>query len=403
MMRVLVIDDDPFARSLLVRQLAALAIRAIELADSGQAALSRLEQGQPDFEVLIVDLNMPGMDGVQFLRHLAQRRFRGGLVLVSGEDDRILRAAAKLAAVGRLRVVGTLHKPFALEELRQALGSALTPFADTSRMQDLRRPFDAQDLREAIAAGQLVNHYQPQVRLDDGAVAGVEALVRWQHPDAGLVFPSEFIALSERSGLSDELAQTVLTGALRAARHWRAAGLALRVSVNMAMDNLFALDLPEAIVSAAADAGVPVDGIVLEVTESQVTRDLGRLLDVATRLRMKRVGLAIDDFGTGFSSLVQLRDIPFDELKVDRSFVHGASASPPLQAILKSSLDLARQLGLRSVAEGVEDREDWDCLRALGCDLAQGYLIARPMPAADLPNWVSEWRGRKHVLDARSP
>ncbi len=402
-MRVLVIDDDPFARALLVRQLAALAIRDIELADSGQAALSRLEQGEPDFEVLIVDLNMPGMDGVQFLRHLAQRRFRGGLVLVSGEDDRILRSAAKLAAFGRLRVAGTLRKPFALEALRQALGGALTPFVDTGRMQELRRPYAAQELREAIAAGQLINHYQPQVRLSDGAVAGVEALVRWQHPDAGLVFPSEFIALSERSGLSDELAQTVLTGALRAARHWRAAGLDLRVSVNMAMDNLFALDLPEAIVSAAADAGIPVDCIVLEVTESQMTRDLSRLLDVATRLRMKRVGLAIDDFGTGFSSLVQLRDVPFDELKVDRSFVHGASASPHLQAFLKSSLDLARQLGLRSVAEGVEDREDWDCLRALGCDLAQGYLIARPMPAAEVPNWVSEWRGRTHGLCARTP
>ena len=394
-MRILVIDDDPFARSMAVKQLAALAIHDVELADSGQAALSRLERGEPGFDALIVDLNMPGMDGVQFLRHLARRRFRGGLLLVSGEDDRILRSVAKLAAAGRLRLLGTLHKPFARERLGQALG-ALPSFADTNVMQEAGRTYAAQELRDAIAAGQLVNHYQPQVRLGDGGVAGVEALVRWRHPSDGLVFPSAFVPLAEQSGLSDALAHAVLAAALRAARQWREDGLELRVSVNLAMDNLFALDLPETVLSAAVAAGVPVDCVVLEVTESQVTRDLNKLLEVATRLRMKRVGLDIDDFGTGFSSLAQLRDVPFDELKLDRGFVHGASADPALLAILKSTLDMARQLGLRTVAEGVEDRADWDCLRALACDLAQGYLIARPMPADDVPAWASEWLGQGH-------
>ena len=384
-MRVLVIDDDPFARSLLARQLSELAIQEVELVDSGEAALSRLARGMPAFDALIVDLNMPGMDGVQFLRHLARQRFRGGLVLVSGEDADILRSVAKLASARRLRVAGTLHKPIALESLGQALGAVPT-FAESTVMGDMRRTYDEQDLRKAIATGQLVNFYQPQVRMIDGAVAGVEALVRWQHPDDGLVFPSDFIPLVEQSGLSDELAGAVLAGALRAARQWRGAGLELRVSVNVAMDNLFALDLPEKVVNAAAEAGVPAECVVLEITESQVTRDLDRLLDVATRLRLKRVGLAIDDFGTGYSSLAQLRDVPFDELKLDRSFVHGASSNPQLQAILRATLDMARQLGLRTVAEGVEDREDWDNLRDMACDFAQGYLIARPMPAEAILN-----------------
>ncbi|MBK8526517.1 MAG: EAL domain-containing response regulator [Rubrivivax sp.] len=394
-MRVLVIDDDPFARSLLARQLSELAIQEVELVDSGEAALSRLARGMPAFDALIVDLNMPGMDGVQFLRHLARQRFRGGLVLVSGEDADILRSVAKLASARRLRVAGTLHKPIALESLGQALGAVPT-FAESTVMGDMRRTYDEQDLRKAIATGQLVNFYQPQVRMIDGAVAGVEALVRWQHPDDGLVFPCEFIPLVERSGLSDELAGTVLAGALRAARQWRGAGLELRVSVNVAMDNLFALDLPEKVVNAAAEAGVPAECVVLEITESQVTRDLDRLLDVATRLRLKRVGLAIDDFGTGYSSLAQLRDVPFDELKLDRSFVHGASSNPQLQAILRATLDMARQLGLRTVAEGVEDREDWDNLRDMACDFAQGYLIARPMPAEAILNWSSDWRAKGH-------
>ena len=394
-MRVLVIDDDPFARSLLARQLSELAIQEVELVDSGKAALSRLARGMPAFDALIVDLNMPGMDGVQFLRHLARQRFRGGLVLVSGEDADILRSVAKLASARRLRVAGTLHKPIALESLGQALGAVPT-FAESTVMGDMRRTYDEQDLRKAIATGQLVNFYQPQVRMIDGAVAGVEALVRWQHPDDGLVFPSDFIPLVEQSGLSDELAGAVLAGALRAARQWRGAGLELRVSVNVAMDNLFALDLPEKVVNAAAEAGVPAECVVLEITESQVTRDLDRLLDVATRLRLKRVGLAIDDFGTGYSSLAQLRDVPFDELKLDRSFVHGASSNPQLQAILRATLDMARQLGLRTVAEGVEDREDWDNLRDMACDFAQGYLIARPMPAEAILNWSSDWRAKGH-------
>ncbi|MBK7261774.1 MAG: EAL domain-containing response regulator [Rubrivivax sp.] len=394
-MRVLVIDDDPFARSLLARQLSELAIQEVELVDSGEAALSRLARGMPAFDALIVDLNMPGMDGVQFLRHLARQRFRGGLVLVSGEDADILRSVAKLASARRLRVAGTLHKPIALESLGQALGAVPT-FAESTVMGDMRRTYDEQDLRKAIATGQLVNFYQPQVRMIDGAVAGVEALVRWQHPDDGLVFPSDFIPLVEQSGLSDELAGAVLAGALRAARQWRGAGLELRVSVNVAMDNLFALDLPEKVVNAAAEAGVPAECVVLEITESQVTRDLDRLLDVATRLRLKRVGLAIDDFGTGYSSLAQLRDVPFDELKLDRSFVHGASSNPQLQAILRATLDMARQLGLRTVAEGVEDREDWDNLRDMACDFAQGYLIARPMPAEAILNWSSDWRAKGH-------
>lgn len=394
-MRVLVIDDDPFARSLLARQLSELAIQEVELVDSGEAALSRLARGMPAFDALIVDLNMPGMDGVQFLRHLARQRFRGGLVLVSGEDADILRSVAKLASARRLRVAGTLHKPIALESLGQALGAVPT-FAESTVMGDMRRTYDERDLRKAIATGQLVNFYQPQVRMIDGAVAGVEALVRWQHPDDGLVFPSDFIPLVEQSGLSDELAGAVLAGALRAARQWRGAGLELRVSVNVAMDNLFALDLPEKVVNAAAEAGVPAECVVLEITESQVTRDLDRLLDVATRLRLKRVGLAIDDFGTGYSSLAQLRDVPFDELKLDRSFVHGASSNPQLQAILRATLDMARQLGLRTVAEGVEDREDWDNLRDMACDFAQGYLIARPMPAEAILNWSSDWRAKGH-------
>jgi EAL domain-containing protein (putative c-di-GMP-specific phosphodiesterase class I) len=258
----------------------------------------------------------------------------------------------------------------------------------------VRSGYDGAQLRQAIDGRQLVNHYQPQVELGSAEVVGVEALVRWQHPTDGLVYPDRFIAAAEAAGLIDALADAVIAAALADARRWLDQGLALRLSINVSIDNLKALDLPDRIARQAQAAGIAPEAIVLEITETQAMRDPVALLDIAARLRLKRVGLAIDDFGTGYSSLEKLRDIPFDEMKIDRGFVHGAARDGALRAILEANFALARQLGLGSVAEGVEDRDDWDCVQALGCHLAQGWFIARAMPANDVAAWVHTWRAR---------
>lgn len=205
------------------------------------------------------------------------------------------------------------------------------------------------------------------------------------------MFPDQFIAMAEEHGLIDALTGVVLTGALRQARLWQDAGLSLHVAVNVSMDNLAALEFTDFVVREVGKAGVPLTSLVLEVTESRLMKDSLGPLDILARLRLKRIGLSIDDFGTGHSSLAQLRDIPFDELKVDRSFVHGAYRDASLRAIVEASLGMARQLGMKTVAEGVEEQADWDFLRAAGCDLAQGYFIAKPMPAADLAGWIADW------------
>ena len=239
-----------------------------------------------------------------------------------------------------------------------------------------------------------MNYYQPKVAVANGRVVGVEALVRWRHPVDGLVFPDQFIGVAEAHGLIDALTRGVLHETLAQAKVWREAGLALRVAVNVSMDNLHDVEFANFIGEQTANAGVAVQDVVLEVTESRLMGDLRTPLDVLTRLRLKRFGLSIDDFGTGHSSLAQLRDLPFDELKIDRGFVHDAWKNATLGAIFNASLHLARQLGMEVVAEGVEDRDDWDFLRRSGCDLAQGYFIARPMPAADLPTWIDSWKQR---------
>ena len=181
---------------------------------------------------------------------------------------------------------------------------------------------------------------------------------------------------------------------LTQARRWRDMGLALRMSINVSMNNLASLEFPDFIAGRAAAAGVSPEEVVLEVTESRLMKDLRAPLEVLARLRLKRFSVSIDDFGTGHSSLAQLRDFPFDELKVDRGFVHGAFEDETLRAIYQASLGLARQLNMDVVAEGVEDRDDWDFVRRTHCSLAQGYFIARPMPADALPGWLRVWDAR---------
>ena len=390
--RIMLLDDEPFMLKLIARLLENLGFTALSPYSSGAAALSALDaaSGRPD--LILLDLNMPEMDGIEFVRHLVERGYEGSLVLISGEDERMLQAASKLVQAHKIRMLGHLQKPVSPAALA-ALLAQWTPPA-IGRLRTAKAEYDVEAVRAAIANGELVNYYQPKVAVADSRVVGVETLVRWRHPVDGMVFPDQFIGVAEAGGLIDELTRVVLSAALAQSRAWRDAGLDLRVAVNVSMDNLSGLGFADFVAAAAASAGVPAAEIVLEVTESRLMADLRAPLEILTRLRLKRVRLSIDDFGTGHSSLAQLRDIPFDELKIDRSFVHGAHGDPTLRAILESNLNLARQLGMETVAEGVEDQADWDFLRGTQCDLAQGYFIARPMPAADLPGWIESWKIR---------
>jgi EAL domain-containing protein (putative c-di-GMP-specific phosphodiesterase class I)/DNA-binding NarL/FixJ family response regulator len=397
-LRALAVDDETFQLKLISRQLAKLGIADTRTCDSAAAALSLLRSEPGSFDLICCDLQMPHMDGVEFLRHLGEMQFKGALVLISGEDERILRTAERLAKAHGLQVVGALHKPVSPEQLARAVDAAGQSSPQRSRNPGGQRIYTGDEVAAAIDGGQLVNWYQPTVELSTGRVRGVECLVRWQHPEDGLVMPDRFIGVAEHNGLIDALTRAVLESALQQARYWQDAGLPLQVSVNVSMDNLTDHAFPQQVSAALERAGLPASRLVLEVTETRLMRDPLATLDILTRLRLKRVSLSIDDFGTGHSSLSQLRDVPFDELKVDRGFVDGASQNAELRTLLLASLDLASQLGLRTVAEGVEKIADWKLLQAHNCDLAQGYFIGRPMPCAALPAWMADWEQRHPAL-----
>lgn len=397
-MKTLVIDDDALMLKVLGRQLELLDRGETTLCDRAQDAITLLEQQGHLISLVFCDLQMPEIDGVEFVRHLARIGYRGGLVLISGEDERLLQTVQRLAKAHQMQVLGALKKPVSNAQLRQILDHE--PVRPALPLAQPAPAFGDEELAHAISAGELVNHYQPKVDLVSGELAGVEALVRWQHPRAGLVYPDRFISTAESHGLIDGLTRAVLVNALRQAGSWLRAGLPLQMAVNVSMDNLAALDFPDRVARLADGAGVALSNLTLEVTESRLMHDPRASLEILTRLRLKRITLSIDDFGTGHSSLAQLRDIPFDELKLDRGFIDGVSKDAALRAIVEATLAMARQLGIKSVAEGVEDPADWRLLRRLGCDVAQGYLIGRPMPGQDLQDWRDAWELRRAGLMA---
>ncbi|RBY94363.1 hypothetical protein DQ244_03310 [Blastococcus sp. TBT05-19] len=253
------------------------------------------------------------------------------------------------------------------------------------------------DLRRAVRDDELVVHYQPRVRLSDGRVLGVEALVRWQHPVRGLVPPSEFVPLAEQTGLIGALTDAVLGQALAACRRWRDEGLDLTVAVNLSVRGLFDAGLADRIAALLHYLDLPASCLELEITESAAMRDPGRALEVLHRLRDAGIALSVDDYGTGHASLAYLTRLPVSTLKIDRSFVQTMELDASDRTIVRSTIDLAHGLGLRVVAEGVETRAAWDELGRLGCDDAQGYWLARPQPFEDVAPCVAALRERPAV------
>ena len=284
------------------------------------------------------------------------------------------------------------HADVAMYQAKEA--HAGTAVYDPSQdVNDEARLSLAGELRRAIAAQELELHFQPKAELETGRIVGVEALVRWRHPERGSIPPGEFVPIAERTGLIKLLSRNVLESAVGQCGQWRASGLDLHVAVNLTIPDLLDLELPDFVGSLLAETGVRPDQLELEITETTILADPFRVRQVLSRLNEMGLRLAIDDFGTGYSSLAYLRRLPLHTIKVDRSFVADMCGNANDATIVRSTIDLGRNLGLEVVAEGVETEETWDALRTLGCTLAQGYLISRPLPAAELTTLLEDRAG----------
>ena len=353
-------------------------------------AIQFFEKNKPGDEnsILILDLNMPDMDGIEVMRRLAETGYTLPLILVSGYDMGVLHSAEQLARAHSLEIIASLSKPLKMEALREILQVYSQAGVDakiSSISNELQ--LTASELNTAIHSNQLVVHYQPQIDIKSGALVGVEALVRWQHPEHGLIYPDLFIPLAEKKDLISGLTEQVIKQAVEQILNWKSVGLIIHVSVNISAENITSLTLPEQLIDLLNHHELDASMLTLEVTESALMSELVTSLDILTRLRMKGIGLSIDDFGTGHSSLSQLYRVPFTELKVDKSFVMNMQHDEDAKGIVKTCIMLGHELNMKVVAEGVEDKEIMALLYEMGCDIAQGYHIAKPMPADKLLEW----------------
>jgi len=239
-------------------------------------------------------------------------------------------------------------------------------------------------------------HYQPKIELQSGELAGVEALVRWQHPDHGLLYPDAFISIAEGSvELIGRLTEFVLNTALRKAIEWRDQGDNLSFSFNLSATSLMDLKLPDNILQILRIHRFKPEMTILEITESVAMEDPSRTMDILTRFRLMNIRLSIDDFGTGYSSLVQLYRLPFNEMKIDKSFVMKSMVDKEAAAIVRITIELGHSFGLTVVAEGIEDQETYDWLKELGCEIGQGYFISKPIDARGFPVWMQQHKDQQ--------
>jgi EAL domain-containing protein (putative c-di-GMP-specific phosphodiesterase class I) len=368
MMRLIAIDDEPIMLRL-VELLAAQSGIESRTTTNPDEFLSLARDWPPDF--VLVDLQMPNLDGLEVLRALAELRTKASVILMSAFEPKVLQVVRSIGESFGLTMGETLQKPITATNFARSL-------AQPTSARTITR-IDALSL--AIDRGELTLHWQPIIDLESNRITGMEALCRWQHPDQGLIYPDAFIPLAETSGMSQRLSAWVLNNAFAQAAEWKRCGATPRVAINISPEAFEATEFVELLEALRIEHGLASNQICLELTESSAARHPTRLRESITRLRLRNYHVALDDFGTGTSTLQQIQALPCTELKIDKSFVLQMAYSEEASAIVRSILALASALDVKVIAEGIESEEIARLLQQGGCQMGQGYFFARPMPA----------------------
>jgi EAL domain-containing protein (putative c-di-GMP-specific phosphodiesterase class I)/FixJ family two-component response regulator len=389
---LLVVDDDQDIVETICAIGARAGFRTVSSTSSGRLR-ELVDTAKPD--AIVLDLQMPGDDGVSALRYLADARCAAKILLVTGMDERTIASAEQYGLRRGLAVVGAVQKPFDPDELRERL----------ERTHAAIRPLTGADLAQAIDNGELAVHYQPIIRRfadNTWDVAAVEALLRWNHPIRGLLTPDAFVSMGEEYGLSVAMTDFVLQRGIEQLKGWEAQRLRLGLRVNISATLIADVGFPDRLERLLVAQSVDPESLALEITETAMLEQTPEAFDILTRLRIKQIGLSIDDFGTGYSSLTQLFRMPFNEMKIDRSLVSRISESKEASIMVDALIGLAHKLNLTACAEGVEDRATLEALGKFGVDFAQGYFVSTPVPAAEIPRIVAHWDGQQRHPNLRS-
>lgn len=378
-LNVAVVEDDDFQRKMIVKLVQLLNISSVFGAADGQQAMEIIRGRNGNaIDIVISDLNMPGMDGLEFLRKLGEEHHNIAIVIISALGGKLLTSAGKMARMYGIKLLGVIEKPITKGQLEKLLAK-YERSENKWQQPDVSSSFTLEEILGGIHERQFEPFLQPKIDLKTGMVVGMEALARWIHPEKQVVGPFAFIPQLEVNGMIDDLTFLMIEKSAAACCAVHDKGYLLTVSVNLSLVSLSDTALADKITRLVKKTGLSPRYVTLEITETAAMTDVAHALENLARLCMNGFTLSIDDYGTGYSSLQQLTRIPFGELKIDQSFVKDLADNEASRIVIESSIDMARRLKVRSVAEGVETQQDWDMLKRAGCDIAQGYFIAKPM------------------------
>lgn len=388
---ILLVDDDPVQLAILGSYFSSRGVEHIHEAVNGITALEIIEQHHDEIGLILCDLKMPEMDGIEFMRHLKDSPFEGPIAILSSADRFLIESAEKLAKIHGLNVIGTIRKPMSKDKL-DALVAKVSHKVTKAPVNEQPK-VNAEFLLKAIEEGQILPWYQPKTEVSTLRVVAVEALARWVHPELGIINPDIFIPLAEQQGLMEPLTMAIIDAAIRDAQIWKAAGISIKIAINVTSEILENVAFPDLFLDKVRDSGIDKSRFIFEVTEAGVLDANVRTMEVLARLRIKDIDISIDDFGTGFSNMEQLKKFPYSELKIDQAFISDGLTDTFANASVHASVTLGRELNMRLIAEGVETREQWDYVADQGIDQIQGYFIAKAMPAANFQTWYQECGG----------
>jgi len=384
-LNVLVVDDSNVQRSHVMNMCLERGVGRVVGAINGVDAVDKLQEIK--FDLVFIDLEMPIMDGVELSRKIAKEQLAKSVIILSSKDPSLISSIGTMAESDGLNVLGTFKKPMQVKDLENSL-NRLTSNNNAIESHKIYNRLELSDIVNGIKEQQITLCYQPKLTCKGLLLKGVEALARWNHPKLGFVSPVEFITAAEEFGIISELTHYLFDIALKQKVHWRDHGVNFHLAFNLSPLSLADNGLADKILTQVELHQIEPKEIVLEVTENAICGEISTAIETLAKLRLKGFKLAIDDYGTGFANAQQLSRVPATELKLDRILVDNVATRPQQLAILRSTVNLAKDLGLNTVAEGVESFDDFKLLLKLNVDLVQGYYFAKPMDAKTLVHWL---------------
>ena len=392
--QIMVIDDEPLYGELIqnVAELHDIATIGVHDTDYFEAEL----KAHPNVELIFLDLNMPKRDGIEILRSLGDQEFKGDIILMSGFDESVLESAYSLASEHKLSLKKPITKPFSVKEVGQLIQThefeSIEDLLEPNTQQIKKRTpqlLSVDEISYALENRGLELHYQPQVSLQTNEIVGFECLARIRRYNGELVYPDRFISVIEGSFPPALFLEKVFDNVISDIKD-PLAGLEQHISVNLSAVDLQRLDFPDLLAEKLNAAELDPQKVIIELTETNAIKQIKVGLDILIRLRLKGFNLSIDDYGTGTAALGQVKSLPFTELKIDRSFIIDINESPKAAKLVRNTIALSHDLGLKVVAEGVEDQQTLRLLQQYDCDIIQGYVFSKPLPPADLLEWIKQ-------------